>query len=131
MNITLTRYDIQFEVDPLFCKTSAKFDDASSKGILLNNIRIDANLKLMMDSESLVTNDPPSKMNSAVKTTTDCEDVEKEPLNKISNAAYQIRKTNANRIRSDLNELELCTGLEKFISTMLTFDDSNRKKTKE
>lgn len=39
-NITLMRYDIQFEVDPLFCKTSARFDDASSKGILLNNISV-------------------------------------------------------------------------------------------
>lgn len=91
-NITLTRYDIQFEVDPLFCKTSAKFDDASSKGILLNNIRIDANLKLMMDSESLVTSastsNPPSKMNSAVKPS-DSEDIEKDGVNhKISNAAY-------------------------------------------
>jgi hypothetical protein len=93
-NITLTRYDIQFEVDPLFCKTSAKFDDASSKGILLNNIRIDANLKLMMDSESLATQtaastgDLPSKMNSAAKPS-DSEDVEKEGVhNKISNVAY-------------------------------------------
>lgn len=39
-NINTTKYDLEFDVDPLFSKTSAKFDETGSKGLLLNNINV-------------------------------------------------------------------------------------------
>ena len=39
-NINTTKYDLEFDVDPLFSKTSAKFDESGSKGLLLNNISV-------------------------------------------------------------------------------------------
>ena len=37
----LTRkYDLEFEVDPLFSRTSAKFDESGVNGLLINNIPI-------------------------------------------------------------------------------------------
>ena len=39
-NINTQKYDLEFDVDPLFSKTSAKFDEAGSKGLLLNNTSV-------------------------------------------------------------------------------------------
>ncbi len=39
-NINTAKYDLEFDVDPLFSKTSAKFDESGTKGLLLNNISV-------------------------------------------------------------------------------------------
>ncbi len=39
-NINTTKYDLEFEIDPLFQKTSAKFDEGGAKGLLLNNLEV-------------------------------------------------------------------------------------------
>ncbi|KAL4479235.1 hypothetical protein ABPG72_011447 [Tetrahymena utriculariae] len=130
-NITLNKYDIQFEVDPLFCKTSEKFDDSSSKGILLNNIKINSNLKLLIDSENFVHNLP---QDSSTRQSLDYKNQINTPAKKKSNknkvqGACKNEKLSFNniQIRSDLYELELCNGLEHFVGNMLNFEDSNKK----
>ena len=45
-NITVDHYDIEFDIDPLFKKTTALFDESSSRGLLLNNLMVDGNLKI-------------------------------------------------------------------------------------
>lgn len=35
-----SRYDLEYEIDPLFQQTSAKFDEAGAKGLLLNNLSV-------------------------------------------------------------------------------------------
>ena len=49
-NITATKYDIEFDVDPLFKKTSEKFDAAEAKALLLNNLTVDEDLKIEFSS---------------------------------------------------------------------------------
>jgi len=39
-NITVDKYDIEFDVDPLFKKTTAQFDESSARGLLLNNLMV-------------------------------------------------------------------------------------------
>ena len=40
-NLNITKYEKEFEIDPLFQKTSAKFDEGGAHGLLLNNLSID------------------------------------------------------------------------------------------
>lgn len=40
-NINTDKFDLEFEVDPLFKKTTARFDESNAKGLLLNNIFVD------------------------------------------------------------------------------------------
>ncbi|KAL4432644.1 hypothetical protein ABPG74_004937 [Tetrahymena malaccensis] len=129
-NITLNKYDIQFEVDPLFCKTSEKFDDSSSKGILLNNIKINSNLKLLIDSENFVHNLPQdSSARQSIDKKQQNTPLKKKSSKKKVQGIYKNEKLSFNniQIRSDLNELELCSGLEYFVGNMLNFEDSNKK----
>jgi len=49
-NIDANKYDLEFDVDPLFQKTSAKFDEGGAKGLLLNNLFVNPDLNLMLDS---------------------------------------------------------------------------------
>jgi condensin complex subunit 2 len=39
-NILIDHYDIEFDIDPLFKKTTAQFDESSAKGLLLNNLMV-------------------------------------------------------------------------------------------
>jgi condensin complex subunit 2 len=39
-NLDAVKYDLEFDVDPLFQKTSAKFDESGAKGLLLNNLSV-------------------------------------------------------------------------------------------
>lgn len=39
-NIDANKYDLEFDIDPLFQKTSAKFDEGGAKGLLLNNLSV-------------------------------------------------------------------------------------------
>ena len=39
-NIDTNKYDLEFDLDPLFQKTSAKFDEGGAKGLLLNNVAV-------------------------------------------------------------------------------------------
>lgn len=60
-NIDTNKYDLEFDIDPLFQKTSAKFDEGGAKGLLMNNLCIDEQLHLMFDSGNifdLVSGDP-------------------------------------------------------------------------
>ena len=64
------RYDLEYEIDPLFQQTSAKFDEAGAKGLLLNNlsviillfidrIQISDNLILALDSDLIQEKEQP------------------------------------------------------------------------
>ncbi|KAK5583701.1 hypothetical protein RB653_005299 [Dictyostelium firmibasis] len=53
-NITIKKFDLQFMVDPLFGKTSAAFDEGGAKGLLLNNLSIYGDCKLVFDSNDAI-----------------------------------------------------------------------------
>lgn len=44
------KYDLEFDIDPLFSKTSAKFDESASKALLLNNLIVNKQLKMEFSS---------------------------------------------------------------------------------
>ena len=39
-NLEIVKYDLEFDIDPLFQKTSAKFDESGAKGLLLQNLNV-------------------------------------------------------------------------------------------
>ena len=48
--LQLKKMELEFSVDPLFKKASADFDEGGAKGLLLNNLTIDAQGKIVFDS---------------------------------------------------------------------------------
>ncbi|GES85705.1 condensin complex subunit 2/barren [Rhizophagus clarus] len=57
-SLTLKKFDLEFSIDPLFRKTSADFDEGGAEGLLLNNLSIDRDGKLIFDSsDAILDND--------------------------------------------------------------------------
>ncbi|XP_019646176.1 PREDICTED: condensin complex subunit 2-like [Branchiostoma belcheri] len=55
-NINVNNFDLEFEVDPLFKKMSATFDEGGTRGLLLNHLScMDDNMELLFDAKSLAT----------------------------------------------------------------------------
>ena len=56
-SINVNKFDLEFEVDPLFQKTSAAFDEGGTSGLLLNHLRLlDDTSELVLDSSTVVLN---------------------------------------------------------------------------
>lgn len=58
-SINVSHFDLEFNVDPLFKKTCADFDECGSKGLLLNNVMMDSIGTLSMisrDKDDIVSN---------------------------------------------------------------------------
>jgi Condensin complex subunit 2 len=51
-------HNIEFLVDPFFRKTTQMFDEASAKGMLLNNLRIDHDHMLSLSSGKVIEEGP-------------------------------------------------------------------------
>jgi condensin complex subunit 2 len=48
--LDLKKFDLEFNVDPLFKKTSADFDEGGARGLLLNHLNISASGQIIFDS---------------------------------------------------------------------------------
>lgn len=59
---------VAFVVDPLYHQTSAQFDEGGAKGLLLNNLGVYANCRVLFDSSEV-----PGKCHSPVSP---CDSVE-------------------------------------------------------
>ncbi|XP_059151350.1 condensin complex subunit 2-like [Physella acuta] len=65
-NINVDKFDLEFEVDPMFQMMSAAFDEGGVRGLLLNRLRtFDDSMQLVLDSSTVVnivedTNDTPN-----------------------------------------------------------------------
>eukprot|EP01119_Soliformovum_irregulare_P020385 TRINITY_DN6591_c0_g1_i3.p1 TRINITY_DN6591_c0_g1~~TRINITY_DN6591_c0_g1_i3.p1 ORF type:complete len:660 (+),score=227.59 TRINITY_DN6591_c0_g1_i3:242-1981(+) len=53
-NISVKKFDMMFDVDPLFKKTTAQFDEAGTRGLLLNQLSVYNNCELVFDSSDAV-----------------------------------------------------------------------------
>ncbi|CAH1783707.1 unnamed protein product [Owenia fusiformis] len=63
-NINVNKFDLEFEVDPLFHKTASTFDEGGSGGLLLNHLHcIDDSSQLILDSSTVVMNTDSTKHN--------------------------------------------------------------------
>jgi hypothetical protein len=49
--LDLIKYDLEFDVDPLFKNMTARFNETGARGLILNNIPIDLNLDLLLESK--------------------------------------------------------------------------------
>eukprot|EP01103_Thecamoeba_quadrilineata_P005125 TRINITY_DN1496_c0_g1_i3.p1 TRINITY_DN1496_c0_g1~~TRINITY_DN1496_c0_g1_i3.p1 ORF type:complete len:348 (-),score=104.07 TRINITY_DN1496_c0_g1_i3:428-1387(-) len=49
-SLEVKKFDLEFEVDPLFRKTSAAFDEGGARGLLLNNLSLSTGGNLILDS---------------------------------------------------------------------------------
>ncbi len=47
--LDLAKYDLEFDVDPLFKSMTAKFSDAGARGLLLNNLPLDKSLDVLLE----------------------------------------------------------------------------------
>jgi hypothetical protein len=67
-NLVLKTFDLEFEVDPLFKKTSASLDEGGTRGMLLNNLSVQHSCSLLFDSgeKSTLSFDPPPKSKNKV-----------------------------------------------------------------
>ncbi|XP_065883391.1 condensin complex subunit 2-like isoform X2 [Dysidea avara] len=55
-SINTDHYDLEFEVDPLFKKMSATFDEGGVAGLLINQLRLDSDqCQLMLDASSRIS----------------------------------------------------------------------------
>ncbi len=45
---------MEFDVDPLFKNMTARFNETGARGLLLNNLPIDSNLDLLLESKEVV-----------------------------------------------------------------------------
>ena len=52
--LNVKEFDTEFDVDPLFRKTSAEFDEGGAGGLLLNHLSVHGNCKLIFDSSDLL-----------------------------------------------------------------------------
>lgn len=48
--LQLKKFDLEFSVDPLFKKAAADFDEGGARGLLLNNLAIDSQGRIIFDS---------------------------------------------------------------------------------
>ena len=54
-NLNVTKFELDFEVDPLFHKTSASFDEGGTGGLLLNHLQcLNDTSELVLDSSTVV-----------------------------------------------------------------------------
>ncbi|KAI0513547.1 hypothetical protein KFK09_009572 [Dendrobium nobile] len=62
--LNIRKFDVAFTVDPLYHQTSAQFDEGGAKGLLLNNLGICGNCRVLFDSfevpEKCILNDTES-----------------------------------------------------------------------
>lgn len=64
-SIKVKKLDLDFTVDPLFKKTSADFDEGGARGLLLNNLTVDRDCKIIFDaSDAFADADDDEQTNS-------------------------------------------------------------------
>ena len=49
--LNLTKYDLEFDIDPLFKSMTAKFNESGAKSLLLNTLPLDENLDVLLESK--------------------------------------------------------------------------------
>ena len=57
---------MEFDVDPLFKNMTARFNETGARGLLLNNLPLDSNLDLLLESKEILKRVDSDKKLSAV-----------------------------------------------------------------
>ncbi|KAI5303864.1 hypothetical protein KEM56_007112 [Ascosphaera pollenicola] len=88
-SLQLKRFELELAVDPLFKKASADFDEGGAKGLLLNNLSIDTEGRIVFDSSD----------DALDKTNQDSEDVDEQ------DKEAQLAKPNYETVDVDISSL--------------------------
>ncbi|KAL2245723.1 UNVERIFIED_CONTAM: Condensin complex subunit 2 [Sesamum indicum] len=107
--INVKKFDVAFVVDPLYHQTSAQFDEGGAKGLLLNNLGVYANCRVLFDSLEV-----PGKCLSPVS---QCEGVETVDLSFASECVEQM-------VSNVLNKSEISPSLTAIVNQ---FDKDDRR----
>ncbi|KAK4398051.1 Condensin complex subunit [Sesamum angolense] len=107
--INVKKFDVAFVVDPLYHQTSAQFDEGGAKGLLLNNLGVYANCRVLFDSLEV-----PGKCLSPVS---QCEGVETVDLSFASECVEQM-------VSNMLNKSEISPSLTAIVNK---FDKDDRR----
>eukprot|EP01116_Phalansterium_solitarium_P021721 TRINITY_DN6884_c0_g2_i9.p1 TRINITY_DN6884_c0_g2~~TRINITY_DN6884_c0_g2_i9.p1 ORF type:complete len:775 (+),score=240.75 TRINITY_DN6884_c0_g2_i9:22-2325(+) len=95
--ITTQDFDLMFDIDPLFKKTSASFVEGGARGLLLNHLSVYNNCEIIFDSADLVDS------------ATEEASVEQERLCDVSDLQAKLLS-----IVDDLGPLEICPTFANF-----------------
>ena len=49
--LDLVKYDLEFDVDPLFKTMTAKFSETGAKGLILESLPLDSNLDVLLEAD--------------------------------------------------------------------------------
>ncbi|XP_048585600.1 condensin complex subunit 2 [Nematostella vectensis] len=100
-NLNVNQFDLEFEVDPLFHKTSAVFDEGGTQGLLLNFLSVcDDSCELLLDSNAIVT--PARDSTTEAQSTKDSSMVDLSELRDV----YSSVNFNAFQICPHFSEFE-------------------------
>jgi hypothetical protein len=104
--LDLIKYDLEFEVDPLFKLMTVKFGDQGARGLILKNLPLDEKLDILLESKA------PKDI------TKDYEEELEKQLQKEESIKPEIRdiidKTLNNFNVNDLKSLQVCPELPYF-----------------
>jgi len=111
--IQIKKFDLEFSVDPLFKKTSADFDEGGAKGLLLNHLSLDKDLRIVFDAGDTVL----EEKDAAEQETTQEEIQEDFDLTNLQSTHLTIISINIAQFFPDMNELDeldICPSLKNF-----------------
>eukprot|EP00828_Plagiopyla_frontata_P020101 TRINITY_DN2568_c0_g1_i12.p1 TRINITY_DN2568_c0_g1~~TRINITY_DN2568_c0_g1_i12.p1 ORF type:complete len:331 (-),score=108.66 TRINITY_DN2568_c0_g1_i12:151-1143(-) len=122
-NLNVAKYDLEFEIDPLFQKNSAKFDEQGAKSLLLNSIKITPDLAILFDYQEQEEIDQLEEDNQEQKQHQQIY----SKLDQIirggqSGAKFQLKK---------LMESEICNQINEVKNQVAVFSQYQVKKSQE
>jgi condensin complex subunit 2 len=77
--LDLAKYDLEFDVDPLFKSMTARFSEAGARGLLLNNLPLDQSLDVLLEckhanqEEKKKENSDFTELSTELKSVVDCK----------------------------------------------------------
>ncbi|KJE97584.1 hypothetical protein CAOG_07417 [Capsaspora owczarzaki ATCC 30864] len=99
--LNVKTFDMEFDVDPLFTKTSASFDEGGAKGLLLNHLSVRNACELIFDSSDCVDGRG--------------DEAETETENRSPNSTIDISDLKAYiAADKDFDSREICSAFTKF-----------------
>ncbi|KAK8811360.1 hypothetical protein WA158_003094 [Blastocystis sp. Blastoise] len=108
--ISMERYDLQFDVDPLFQKMSQQFDEGGAKGMLLNTLHVDNGCHIIFESSD---SDAPESQTASNSTSQEPSSLQTLNLSNITSLLTSVS--------SDYLSLPICPRLEEFMDEIETF----------
>lgn len=109
-SISVTRLEQEFDVDPLFQKTSASFDEGGARGLLLNTLRVYNGYSLAFDGDG-VENLAPMQPSSSMKKASSPESTPLE-MKSLAGQLWQASRFPTNQIAEALSDLRVCDSLD-------------------